>query len=396
MATEGSDEVTSTKEELPPEQTKKSASKLSRLGSSFRIGLEDDGKLFRFVKETKEQEDKPAGELRNLASLESGLGVGAEGSIRSRAGSECSRASVQSKVRRLTLQAERVESLERVAMDATRASIESARSARSGRSESMTSTLGEESTVLEAASGVDGEPKIHTKEDLKRWTKWAKEEATLSLNFVHPRLQRYEGAPSAGRAAKTKRRFSAMLKGKGKPYGADTGDVEVKIEAPAPAARDASSSMEGLQLKTTPVPMCATDTDLGSVMGVGIRLYFDLIKLFVGFGILGMVFSIPSYIASLAHLHRSVYSGANGESATDLAFPQSTAVVSLGARASELDAAFGEWVGCTEESCNALNNLTALLEVVYCLLFLLTVHAFRKYCKAMQLIDSEENVRIED
>jgi hypothetical protein len=125
----------------------------------------------------------------------------------------------------------------------------------------------------------------------------------------------------------------------------------------------------------------------------GVRLYFDTIRLLFGFSVLGTLLSIPSFYASFRAIHYGAYAG--DDPARTLGFPGFIALASLGARTQELDASFGLDPGCTTRWCEEFNAVTASIEAVYALLFLLCVRSFRNYARTMAALDEEENVRIE-
>ena len=204
----------------------------------------------------------------------------------------------------------------------------------------------------------DPEPDLHgketlTKEDVEAWVEWARREALIRLEAenAHPRLQTYVES-----AEGTKRLVSKKL------------------------------------------PLMCTTSDIMEVFGVGVRLYFDLIRFFLGMSLLGALISIPSFYANSFALVSSAYgSGLSfGQVMERLNFPSLFAVASLGARVQENDPTYGVHLGCTTLSCERLNTVSAALELLYVLLYFYAVRTFQAYARKMTVYQYLEKASIED
>ena len=92
--------------------------------------------------------------------------------------------SAKKKVRRLSLQAERVESLERMNRRAIR------QSCTGGGARGSFADVEQSTTALTRGRSSSGaEPMMNCKDDVPMWIAWAKEQAEMHAHFVHPRLQ---------------------------------------------------------------------------------------------------------------------------------------------------------------------------------------------------------------
>ena len=305
----------------------------------------------------------------NMTKAAAGLGIIKVPSMPAE-GSDENMQSAKARVRRLSLSSSKVEHLERQAQSAVRASMVSASDSRStlqstnqtdpeaGRAPSS-ETLGAESSA---------EPPITCKDDLKVWMAWARQEAEVERELQHPRLKVVDGAPRM-------RSHSARDESADESVGGATDESQIQLGKITPI----------------PLPLNASSDEIMEVFGVGVRLYFDLMKLFIGISALGVLCMLPSYMASLQNLEHGAYAS------TILGFPGIFALPSLGARAFERDAfAYGAISGCDTPRCKALNTWTAALDVVYAVLVFFLVRAFRKYAVTLALIDGEVNVRVED
>ena len=285
--------------------------------------------------------------------------------------------SAKERVRRLSLSSGAVEKLDNAAKRAVRSSLVSshntARSSKSSQATSMVQIDPEQGFSGGLGTGSSGdlsaqEPPITCKADVQVWTAWAKQEAQVEVNLKHPRLRVVEGA------------LRMKTRPRKRPDG-DGGD--------GAAAQEEESRRLGM-IKALQLPLLCSSDELMEVFGVGVRLYFDLMKLFIGIAILGILCMIPSYYASLAN------SGLGAYASSKLVLPGSTALMSLGARALERDTAYGAIDGCNTASCNRLNTWTAGLDVLFVLIAWGLVREFRKYAIRLATIDGEVNVRVED
>ena len=195
----------------------------------------------------------------------------------------------------------------------------------------------------------EGSPESLTKEDVLAWVEWAKLEATV-------RLEAEDAFP----------RIKVM-------------DEELGTLVPVP------------------LPMRCSAADLMSTMGVGVRLYFDVIKFWFGFCILGALFHLPSFYASISELYAGAYAQDSlSDYLTAMPFPTVFAIMTLGARATEANPAYGFHLGCTTATCKFLNTLNAGLDILYCLLLFYGVRSFQDYAEKLAVMEDEENATIED
>ena len=265
------------------------------------------------------------------------------------------------RVRRLSLSSAQVENLERTAKSTMRTSI--------GNSPETTQDPEEDGSATGSAK--ESEPLITCKSDLKVWTAWAKKEAAANNELMHPRLMVVKGAPRMTKNPSEDSRKSTTT-----------------------ASEEETRSVQLGIIETIPVPLNATADEIMEVFGVGVRLYFDATKLFIGIAVLGILTSIPSFVASLANIDRGGYSSLTGAPTFDIG--SLFALTTLGARVMERDPAYGQTNGCSTHSCLVLNTLTAGLDVLYVILVFMLVREFRKYAMTLSMIDGEVNVRVED
>ena len=57
---------------------------------------------------------------------------------------------------------------------------------------------------------------------------------------------------------------------------------------------------------------------------------------------------------------------------------------------------YGAIQGCQTSDCARANTLTAFLDVLYCLITYLLMHAFVAYAKKLETLDDERTVRVEE
>ena len=192
-------------------------------------------------------------------------------------------------------------------------------------------------------AGVDHEvePAISDKESIQKWRKWLKEEVKAYASTVHPRRRVGDAPPTA-------------------------------------------------------IPLLCSHAELMGATNVGVRLYFDLLRLFFGFAVLGLLCHAPSFIASILYVDAGAYSASSGFIPS---FPTALNLLSLGARAQELDGGFNPVSGCPANdnpysTCELLNTLTAALDVLYTLFFFVCLLRFQRYARGLDLLDRGENVMI--
>lgn len=152
------------------------------------------------------------------------------------------------------------------------------------------------------------------------------------------------------------------------------------------------------KLQALPLPLGCSPSDLMDVFGVGVRLYFDLIRFFGGMALLGVLFSIPSFYASLAYASEGAY-GDGGRSigaiAAQFGDHRLFALVTLGARVQEGDPEYVH-MGCPRRECVLLNEISSGLEVLYCLIYFYAVRTFINYSKTLALHQELESASIEN
>lgn len=129
---------------------------------------------------------------------------------------------------------------------------------------------------------------------------------------------------------------------------------------------------------------------------MGVRLYFDLLRFLFGISILGLACHVPSFMASILYVDSGGYAASKGYVPS---WPTVLNLLSIGARAQELDAGYGAIAGCPKTSaawstCELLNTLTALLDVAFTLFFFLCLLRFERYARGLDMIDRGENVFI--
>ena len=304
------------------------------------------------------------------------------------------------KVRRLSLAYQEVEEISRENKAARRQSVATSRaSCASTRTMSHASAADVAAVHLENLEAMrerrtaDDEPDINSKEDLKRWLDWAKAEAKQNLETEHPHIL----ATQVERTKATWAFNNINNVVRGGVAAITTGSNDVEAGSSGGAAPNAATMGDEIALKqvqATPLPLYCDADDLSRCMGVGVRLYFDLLKLFFGFALIGIACAVPSFLASLANVHDGAY--ASEDPVDSLGVPGFIALITLGTRARELDPQRAFEDGCATDDCIALNNLTAVLEVLYSLLFFFAVRHFLRYANTLSFIDQEENVRVED
>lgn len=192
-----------------------------------------------------------------------------------------------------------------------------------------------------STEGSTDEPEISDKESIKKWRAWLATEAVAYAHTVHPRKQGEGGVP-------------------------------------------------------TKLPLCCSHAELMGATNVGVRLYFDLLRLFIGFGVLGLICHVPSFIASAVYVDHGAYAASTGFVAS---FPAVLNLFSLGARARELDGGYQAVSGCPPSevgwsTCELLNTFTALLDVFYTIFFFVCLLRFQRYARGLDEVDRGENVMI--
>lgn len=283
----------------------------------------------------------------------------------------------KARVRRLSLSSSVVEKYNTDAKSAVRASIASS----GGLSKSSLARTAGVAASTNEGSFILEEPTITCKEDLKAWIAWAKQEAEVNNHLLHPRIKLVPGAPKM--KAKPPKDVD-VAKEKSRRRGEEALSRET--------SKEASRRLKGLI--PMQLPLNASSHEMMEVFGVGVRLYFDFMKLFMCIAALGVLCSIPSYIASLGNVHRGAY--ASDHRWPKLGVPGFTALMSLGARTAERDLAYGGHEGCNTTSCKTLNTWAAVLDVLYVIFVFMLVNEFRKYAITLSKIDGEVNVRVED
>ena len=130
------------------------------------------------------------------------------------------------------------------------------------------------------------EPPIRSRQDLKNWTVWAKGEAQVYSEMRHPRLKQVQ-APAPAAVKQTS--------GSNGYFGRRT-DNE-RESADSKRERDTIAPITVVKL-----PLCSSPDDVSEVLGVGVRLYFDLQKLLIGLSLIGILCMLPSYLASFENI----------------------------------------------------------------------------------------------
>ena len=230
---------------------------------------------------------------------------------------------------------------------------------------------------------------MKTKADLAVWVAWAKRQAEMHLHFVHPRIQVLDASVAPGGAVAPMQRAATrrqMTRGLTRQL---TRGLSRRLRAPG-ATPDAEDEFR-LKFVPSPLPLGCSPEDLSRACGVGVRLYFDVIRLFLGLALVGTLCAIPSYLASVQNVERGAFAPDSPLHAL-LRFPY-TALLSLGTRSREHD---GSVSGCVTPACERLNTLAAGLELLFIAMAFFSVRAFCAYARTIAALDQEENVRVED
>ena len=133
-------------------------------------------------------------------------------------------------------------------------------------------------TSLKANRSV-AEPPIRSREDLKFWLIWAKGEAKVHAEMSHPRLKKVQEAEPS---PPTLSQFAWRNSNEDHRHRRNKDTI-------AP-------------ISVVKLPLCSSPDDVNDVLGVGVRLYFDLQKLLTGLSIIGILCMLPSYIASFENI----------------------------------------------------------------------------------------------
>ena len=265
----------------------------------------------------------------------------------------------KARVRRLSLASSKVEKLDSEAKAAIRESalLSSRVSQDLASSDGGAAVAAADHEAAEPQYAADGrEPVINSAADVYKWVAWAKSEAEVHVQLVHPRIKIVKG--------REKKRGSGRRSGNGKSWfmdhaarrftsrrGTRRGTREVDV-AGSPAAgssgslapqlnRNSSAESDGGSARfdsivTKRLAICSSGEDVSVALGVGVRLYFELSNMLIGMSVLGVLCMIPSYVASLQHLDDGAYAGMSIEM---MGIPGFTAMMSLGIHAAGLQPA---------------------------------------------------------
>ena len=274
----------------------------------------------------------------------------------------CSVQNARQSIRRLSLLDEEIEEIESIQLAALRSSAAS--------QVNHVHVLSERSGPLDAVDHA-AEPTIAKKSDITKWLVWAKHEARLYATLVHPHRMQYKDPEMRAR--------SKIMRSRGEPTSND-------------------DALEQGQLEAARYPLACSHDELMDALGVGVRLYFDLLRFLLGFAVLGVLAALPSFIASFTFVYGSDYDEQDSRyDVHRIDFPRWFAVATLGARVSFFDTTNDRRVGgCETERCKTLNLLTAGLDSLFCLVFFFGVRAFRRYAVRLAEVDDAISVRVED
>lgn len=130
-----------------------------------------------------------------------------------------------------------------------------------------------------------------------------------------------------------------------------------------------------------PFPLFGTTPhELGRAMGVGVFLYFDLLKLLAGFFFIGFVISFPSLLLNI-----TLGSGSD-VSLTGIPFPgESLYKTTIAPR-----------IGCDTEVCRVLSLVTGVLDAMYVLLLLWAITSFARRIRWVEQQVDRESTTITD
>jgi len=167
----------------------------------------------------------------------------------------------------------------------------------------------------------DGEPDVLTREQQKVWLSWAKERAQEYADKVHPRQVH------------------------------ETGSV-------------------------TKLPLrCRPNELLVAMGGIVPSLYLEFLKFMFGYSLLGVLFSVPSYVLS------SVYADQVYTDGVLSSYPTMTLYLSIGAREQ-----------CATSQCETTNLVAMIFEAIYSLLLLRGMFRFRGRVRELNAVNEANNI----
>ena len=273
------------------------------------------------------------------------------------------------------------------------------------------------------------EPMIRSPDDIKAWTAWAMSEAEVHAKLVMPRLkivrrpdplivqtmktfarlplQTAKGVKHvaanpvktmkhakrlAANPVKTMKSAKKLTVNQVKKVGRFKGRPKVGAAREGGTAEDGPAEDEEAPISFQKLTLCSSAADVSTVLGVGVRLYFEILQLFAGLSAFGICCMLPSLIASANNLAQGAYA----EETVESMGTSWSALLSLGARAMERDLSYSVVAGCLTDSCIELNNMTAALDVLYCMVAYNLIGAFKRHALSAVKLYDELNAVVSD
>ncbi len=215
--------------------------------------------------------------------------------------SSSSRANARASIRRLSILSSQIDAMEAKQVEAMRASV-AAGQKRASQKRAASLAGGDDALALDEAKPSSNEPEIKTKEDIAKWLDWATKEAKLQANLLHPTRDRYKD-PALRHHHKHRHHGS-----KRNLFHRQT-EEEKRRSAEEDKRRSAEedAARANAELESGPMPLNCTLDEMMSVLGCGVRLYFDFLLYVTCIAVLGILSSIPSFIASLSYIMGNEY-----------------------------------------------------------------------------------------
>lgn len=211
----------------------------------------------------------------------------------------------KAQVRELSCNALNVERLEKDTKRSLRASIQSVRSSRLRRTSAAAASRKKSSNGSERTSNQrysegetsrssrrsDAEPDIRAKEDVAVWVAWAQRQAEMHAHFVHPRVQvltssreLVQASTAAGTSISSQlARLVGLHKSRGPVHVTPpTDDHAGEGEEHGGEHGGGEEEEETKMYVPRPLPLACTMEQLSSSLGVGVRLYLELLRLLAG------------------------------------------------------------------------------------------------------------------